>query len=176
MNQSRGHDRATYVCGAHDPANLLHRVQVGAQAAVHREDLLVDDGRDGQAVEAVGEGLPQLDVVAALALIVEAVDAVDGGALVVPAEDEEVLGVLYLVGEEQAYGLEGLLASVDVVAKEQVVSLRREAPVLEEAQQVVVLPVDVAADLGARRQPGPEKIAPGGRRWGSTAVAGIAER
>lgn len=65
----------------------------------------------------------------------------------VPAEDEEVLGVLYLVGEEQAYGFQGLLASVNVVAKEQVVSLRGEAPVLEEAQQVVVLSVDIAADL-----------------------------
>lgn len=114
---------------------------------MHRENLFVNYGRDRQAVEAVGEGLPQLDVVPALALIVEAVNAVDGGALVVPAEDEEVLGVLYLVGEEQAYSLEGLLASVDVVAKEQVVSLRGEAAVLEEAQQVVVLPVDIAADL-----------------------------
>ena len=31
------------------------------------EDLLVYDGGHGQAVEAVGEGLPQLDVVAAFA-------------------------------------------------------------------------------------------------------------
>lgn len=137
----------TYVSGPHDPTDLLHRVQVGTEATVHSEDLLVDDGGDGQAVEAVGEGLPQLDVVATLALIVEAVDAVDGGTFVVSAENEKVLGVLYLVRKEQAYGLEGLLAAVNVVAKEQVVSLRGEAPVLEEAQQIVVLPVDVSADL-----------------------------
>jgi hypothetical protein len=36
---------------------------------------------------------------------------------VVTAEDEEVFGVLDLVGEEKANGLEGLLASVDVVAE-----------------------------------------------------------
>jgi hypothetical protein len=72
---------------------------------VHREDLLVDDGSDGQAVEAVGECLPQLDVVSSLALVVEAVDTVDRGALVVTAEDEEVLRVLDLVCEEQADGL-----------------------------------------------------------------------
>jgi hypothetical protein len=83
---------------------------------VHGEDLLIDDGRNGQAVEAVGEGLPQLDVVSTLALVVEAVYAVDGRALVVAAQHEEVLRVLDLVGEQQADGLERLLASVDVVA------------------------------------------------------------
>lgn len=72
---------------------------------MHSEDLLIDDGGDGQAVKAVGEGLPQLDVVSPLALVVEAVDAVDGRALVVAAEDEEVLRVLDLVCEQQADGL-----------------------------------------------------------------------
>jgi hypothetical protein len=85
---------------------------------VHGEDLLVDDGGDGQAVEAISEGLPQLDVVPSLALVVEAIDAVDGGALMVAAEDEEVLGILDLVGQEEADGLERLLAAVHVVAKE----------------------------------------------------------
>ncbi len=115
---------------------------------MHGEDLLVDDGGNGQTVEAVGKGLPQLDVVAALALVVEAVDAVDGRALVIAAQDEEVLGVLDLVGQQQADGLERLLAAVDVVAQEEVVGLGREAAILEQPQQVVVLAVDVAADLG----------------------------
>jgi hypothetical protein len=70
--------------------------------------LLVDERGDGQAVEAVGEGLPQADVVAPLALIVKPVDAVDGRALVVAAEEEKVLGVLDLIREQQADGLEGL--------------------------------------------------------------------
>jgi hypothetical protein len=64
---------------------------------MHGEDLLVDNGSDGQAVEAIRERLPQLDVVAALAFVVEAIDTVDRGALVVASEDEEVLGVLDLV-------------------------------------------------------------------------------
>lgn len=114
---------------------------------MHGEDLLVDDGGDGQAVEAVGEGLPQLDVVSSLALIVETVDAVDRGALVVAAQDEEVLGVLDLVGEEQADGLERLLATIDVVTEEEVVGLGREATVLEQTQEIVILAVDVTADL-----------------------------
>lgn len=114
---------------------------------MHGEDLLVNDGGDGQAVEAVGECLPQLDVVSSLALIVETVDAVDRGALVVTAEDEEVLGVLDLVGKKQADGFERLLAAVDVVTKEEVVGLRRETAVFEKTQKVVVLAVNVTANL-----------------------------
>lgn len=114
---------------------------------MHGEDFLVDDGGDWQAVEAIGEGFPELDVVASLALVVEAVNAVDGRALVVAAEDEEVLGVLDLVGQEKADGLKGLLATVDIVTEEEVVGLRWEATVLEETEEVVVLAVNITADL-----------------------------
>jgi hypothetical protein len=71
---------------------------------MHGEDLLINDGGNRQAVEAVRERLPKLDVVATLALIVEAIDAVDRGTLVVATKDEEVLGVLDLVCEQQADG------------------------------------------------------------------------
>lgn len=114
---------------------------------MHGEDLLVNDGSNGQAVEAVGKRLPQLDVVTALALVVEAVDAVDGRAFVVTPQDEEVLGVLDLVGQEQADSLERLLAAVYIVAKEEVVGLGRESTIFEETEQVVVLPMDITADL-----------------------------
>lgn len=65
---------------------LLHGLQIGRQAAVAAKDLFVNDGSHRKAVEAVGERLPQLDVVAALALIVETIDAVDAGALVVATQ------------------------------------------------------------------------------------------
>lgn len=99
---------------------------------MHGEDLLVDNGGNRQAVEAIGEGLPELDVVAALALIVESVDTVDRGAFVVTAENEEVFGVFDFVGKQQADGLERLLATVDIVTKEEVVCLGREATVFEK--------------------------------------------
>jgi len=114
---------------------------------VHGEDLLINDGGNGQAVEAVGKSLPKLDVVAPLALVVETVDTVDGRALVVAAQNEEVLGVFDLVCQQKADGLERLLATVDVVTEEEVVRLRREATVFEETEKVVVLAVDITADL-----------------------------
>jgi hypothetical protein len=48
----------TYICGAHDAADLFHRIEVRAQTSVHGEDLLIDDGGNGQAVEAVRKCLP----------------------------------------------------------------------------------------------------------------------
>jgi len=98
---------------------------------VHGEDLLVDDGGDGQAVEAVGKRLPQLDVVPPFALIVESVDTIDRCALVVSTQNEKVFRVLDLVREQQANGLERLLSSVDVVAQEEIIRLGRESSVLK---------------------------------------------
>ena len=80
-------------------------------------------------------------------LIVESVNTVNAGALVVSTKNEEVLGVLDLVREEKANSLETLLATVDIVPEEEVIRLGREAAVLEEAQKVVVLPVNVSANL-----------------------------
>ena len=79
-----------------------------------------------------------------LTLIVETVNPVDAGALVVSSQEEEVLRVLDLVGEQEADGLQTLLASVHVVTEEEVVGLGREAAVFEQTKQVVVLTVDVA--------------------------------
>ena len=99
---------------------------------MHAENLLVHKGRHGEAVEAVGEDFPQPHVEPPLALVIEPVDAVYGGALVVAPQEEEVLGVLYLVGEEEANCLEALLAAVHVVPQEQVVGTRGKPAVVEE--------------------------------------------
>jgi len=68
----------------------------------------------------------------------------------VSTEDEEVFRVFDLVRQQQADGLERLLASVDVISKEQVVRFGRETTVLEETEEVVVLTVNVTADLLSR--------------------------
>ena len=68
-----------------------------------------------------------------LTLIVKAVYPIDAGTLVVPSQQKEVLGILDLVRQQQADGLQRLLTSVHVVTKEQVVGLRGEAPVLKQS-------------------------------------------
>ena len=82
----------------------------------------------------------------ALTLIVKAVYSVDWGALVVAPEEEEVFWILDFVGEEETYRLQGLFASVHVVAQKQVVGLGRETAVFEQPQKVVELTVDVTCN------------------------------
>ncbi|EJK68993.1 hypothetical protein THAOC_09792 [Thalassiosira oceanica] len=61
-----------------------------------------------------------------------------------PPYAEEILGVLNLVRQNANGDLDGLLAPVDVVAEEEIIRLRRKSPVLEDAQQIVELPVGIA--------------------------------
>ena len=75
--------RVRHVRRPHDPPDLLHRLEIRRKAAVAAEDLVVDDGGDRQAVEAVREGFPQPDAETFFALLVKTVDAwkeEDGGA------------------------------------------------------------------------------------------------
>mmetsp|Transcript_62983 Transcript_62983/g.148318 ORF Transcript_62983/g.148318 Transcript_62983/m.148318 type:complete len:388 (-) Transcript_62983:529-1692(-) len=114
-----------------DAPDLLHAVQVRGESSVYAEDLVVDDGGDGQAVEDHVERLPELERVAALALVVEPVDSVDRRALVVASKHEEVFGVLNLVRQKQADAFQALGAAVYIVAQEEVVGLGREPAVLK---------------------------------------------
>lgn len=66
------------------------------------EDFVLDNSSHRKAVEAVCERLPQFDAVAALALVVEAVDTVDAGALVIAAQEVKGVGVPDFVREQQA--------------------------------------------------------------------------
>jgi len=136
--------RVWHVRRPHDALDLFQRVQFGRESPVHADDLLVDQRGDGQAVEAVCERLPNANVVPAFALVVEPVDTVDRGALVVASQQEEVLWVLYLVCEQQTHRLQRLLPTVHVVAQEQVVRVWGEPAVFEQSQQIEELAMHVA--------------------------------
>jgi len=66
---------------------------------------------------------------------------------VIAAEDEEVLGILDLVRQEKADGLQRLLSSVDVVSQEEVVGFRRESTIFEQTQEIVILAMNIATNL-----------------------------
>lgn len=127
-----------------DVFDLFEVFQFGREPTVHAEDLFVNYRADRQTVKHVGEDFPKFDRVPALALVVEAINSIDLRTLVVSSQQEEVLGVFDLIAEQESNGFYRLLAAVDVVAQEQVVCLRREPAVLENAQQVIVLAMHVA--------------------------------
>lgn len=52
-----------------------------------------------------------------LTLIIESIYSVDGGALMIPSQQEEVLRVFDFVGQKQTDGLQRLLPSVHIVSQ-----------------------------------------------------------
>lgn len=126
---------------------MVHALQIGTQAAMTAENLLVNNCRNGQTIEAVRKGFPQFNVVPALAFVVEAINAIYACTLMITAQQEEILRVFDFVGEQQTNCLERLLSAVHVVAEKQVIRFGREASVLKETQQIGELAVNVAAYL-----------------------------
>ena len=61
----------------------------------------------------------------------------------VATEEEEVLRILNLVGQEEAHSFEGLLATIDVISQEEVVGIGWETAIFEKSEQIVVLPVHI---------------------------------
>ena len=117
---------------------------------MHAENFLVDESCDRKTIEAVCEDFPKLDTVTALALVIEAVDAIDRGTFMISSQQKEVLWVLDLIGQKEADGFERLLSSIDIVSKEEIVGVRRESTVFKHAQQVVVLSVNVTFEIKSK--------------------------
>ena len=65
----------------------------------------------------------------------------------VAAKEEEVLRIFDLVSEEHDDVFDVLFPAVHVVTEKKIIGLWREPSVLEESEQIVELPVSVAADL-----------------------------
>ena len=110
---------------------------------MHGQNFVINKSSNWHAVKYVLELFPKADGVATLALIVEAIDTINLAALVIASQQEEVFLEFHFIGEQKNDGLKRLLATVDVIAKEQVVGLWWEASILEEAEQISKLSVHI---------------------------------
>lgn len=89
------------ITGTRNVGNLFHLRQLWAQSTVHTNDFIVDNSGAGQTIKSVAKLLPHFHRKAATTLIVESVNAIDAGALVIASEQKEILRILDLVGKEQ---------------------------------------------------------------------------
>ena len=81
------------------------------------EDLVVDQGGQGEVVKKIGEVFPYIGItIFSQAFVVEAVDLGDLSGLVVPTEDGDSVGIADLEGNEECYGLDGVVSSVNIVS------------------------------------------------------------
>lgn len=128
-------------------ADVVQRVDTRRQATVQAEDLVVNKCCERQVVEKIGEEFPHVGVsVLAQTFVVEAVNLGDLSALVVATEDGDALRVADLECDQQSDGLDGEVATIDVVSHEEVVGVWVGSTDLEQLHQVVELAVDITTD------------------------------
>lgn len=134
-----------HILGSGLLVDALEVVEVGAQAAVHAKDAVVDDGCHREDVETGAELAPDAHVISPLALVIEAIHPIDRLAFMISSQQIEILWELYLVRQEQCYGLDTLLSTVNVVADEQEFLLVLWVPGdVEQSEQIEVLAMYVS--------------------------------
>ena len=81
------------------------------------EDLVVDEGSEGEVVEKVCEVFPYVRIaILSEALIVEAIDLGDLAGFVVATEDCDALRVSNFESNEEGDSLNGVITSINIVA------------------------------------------------------------
>jgi hypothetical protein len=81
------------------------------------------------------------------ALLIEAELAIDVGTLMIPAKHEEILWIADFEGKQKAHRLNTLATSIDVVPEEQEVRFWWVLADLEDAQEILVLSMDVSTHV-----------------------------
>ena len=78
-----------------------------------------------------------------LTFVIESVYPVDVGTLMISSKKEEVLWIFDLIGQEKADGLHGLLSSVHIVPKKEVIGIWGKGAVLKQPEKVIVLAMNI---------------------------------
>jgi hypothetical protein len=98
-------------------SNIIQCIDTGRQASVEAEDLVVDQGGEGEVVEQVGEVLPHIGIaVLPETLVVESVYLCDLARLVVAAENGDAAGISDLERHEEGDGLDRVVTAVNIIA------------------------------------------------------------
>ena len=104
--------------------DLVDGLDLGAEATVHAEYFIVDNGSKREIIENFGAVLPGIGVAILSAdLIVEAVDGCDLPGLVVAPQESNSVGVLDFETEEKFKGLHGMVSSIHKISNEDVAGL-----------------------------------------------------
>lgn len=108
-----------------DKSNLIQCSNIWGQSPVDTKNRLVNECGDREEVEYPAAVSPRVTVsVLVLALVVEAVNLRDLTRFVISAEECDLVWPLRLENEEASEGLQAVVASVNEVAHENVVSVR----------------------------------------------------
>ena len=105
-----------------DCSDLVECVQVGREATVKAENLVLDHRSKRQQIEQIGIVLPDVGIaVFTEALIIETVDLCNLARLVISTEDSDAVLEANLERHEQSHRLDRIVAAVHIVAHEEIV-------------------------------------------------------
>ena len=105
---------------------MVEGVDAWAEASVQAKDLTNGQSSQRKVVEQVDEILSDVGVsVFSETLVVESRHLSDLAGLVIATQYRDAFAVADLKGHENCDGLDGVIASIDVVAHEEVISVRR---------------------------------------------------
>ncbi len=118
------------------------------KTAVHTEDATVHKGADRKKIEHVDTLLPDVgSAVLPHALVIKTIHLGDLPALVVSTKKRNAVWVEDLQRKQEQKRFDAVVASVDIIAHEEVVRIRTFASDKEQLLQIVELAVDVSTDL-----------------------------
>ena len=115
---------------------------------MHAEDAAVHKSTDGKKIEHVDTFLPDVgSTVLSHALVVKTVHLGDLPTLVVSTKKRNAVGVEDLQRKQEQKRFNAVVASVDIIAHEEVIRIGTVASDEEQLLQIVELTVDVSTDL-----------------------------
>lgn len=85
-------------------------------------------------------------------LVIKAIEFVNLSWLVISSEEEKVLRVFNLVGQQKHNGFDRLLASIYIIPKEKIIFLGWEPPIIEYLKKILKLAMYVAYYFDRRLQ------------------------
>jgi len=100
-------------------SDVIKGIDAGGETSVQAEDLVIDQGGEGEVVEEIGEVFPYIRIaVFSETFIVEPIDLCDLTGFVVATEDGDALGISDFQGYEEGDGLNGVVTSINIIAHE----------------------------------------------------------
>lgn len=101
--------------------------------------LVINEGGEREKIKEVCKESPHIGVsVFSKALVVKAVHLCNLPGFVIPAQNGDAVPVAKLESDEQCHRFDRIVATIDVVAHEEVVGIRRVAPDAEEFGEIVL--------------------------------------
>ena len=119
---------------------------------MHAENSILNHGTNRQVVEDLSEGLPKSQGIDSFTLIIKPINSINRRTFMITSKQEEILRIFDFIAKQKDYSLETLLASVNIVSQEEIISGLWSSIQLEQLNQIIELSMNISKDSQRRTQ------------------------